>query len=346
MSHSPLQGAQAARASVRAHALRTPLVETPRVATPAPSIPELDAAIERFMLYAQDRDQSPLTVRNYRYSYRNFRAFLLDPSVGATAPEDRVRDLYAWTAWNRRRQVSRFTVNMHWRTVRAFFTYLEAEEGVPSPFRGAKTPGTPLRTSKALDAPDLRRILRAAQTAHWPSAFVRARSIAIVSTLMYTGIRKSELLNLTNGDVNLVAGWMQIVDGKGRFGGTSRVVPIPRALRTILAAYKAARAHHALGPGHMPEEEASTLPFFVSRRNLALSESQFRRTIATVRRLSGVKFSAHVLRHSFITDLVCVKGTPLPIVQSAVGHTSLETTAGYIRVRPEDMHAQLATYDI
>lgn len=346
MSHPKLQRAQAVRTSVGAPALTTSLIAAAPPAAFALDVPVLDAAIERFMIYAHDRDQSPLTVRNYRYSYRNFRAFLLDPAVGSLPPAARVRNLHAWAAWNRRRNISRFTVNMHWRTVRSFFNYLEAEEGVPNPFRGAKAPGLPDRQPKALSTAELRRILRAAQTALWPSAFVRARSIAIVAMLMYTGLRKSELLHLTNGDINLLSGWLLVIDGKGRYGGKTRSVPIPRALRTLLTAYKAARAHRSLGPGHMPDEEATTLPFFVSLRNERLSETQFRRTIAAVRRLSGVRFSAHVLRHSFITDLVCAKGIPLPIVQSAVGHSNLQTTAGYIRVRPEDVGAQLDGYDI
>jgi integrase/recombinase XerD len=345
MSQSKLQRAQAVAPKERAEALRNPVVPSSSSRNDV-NVPFLDAAIERFMLYAQDRDQSPLTVRNYRYSYRNFRAFLLDPSVGVRTPAERINNVMAWAAWNRKRQLSRFTVNMHWRSVRAFFKYLEAREGIPNPFRGEKAPGLPDKQSKALEKPDLRKILRAAESGMWPSSFVRMRSIAIIAMLIYTGLRKSELLHLTNGDVNLLTGWLTVVDGKGRYGGKSRPVFMPRALRGILAAYKVERARHGLGPGHVPEEETSMLPFFVSRQNRRLCESQFRRTIATVRRLSGIRFSAHVLRHSYITELACVKGMPLPLLQGTVGHANLETTAGYLRVRPEEARRYLESFDI
>lgn len=343
MPDSPLQRADARTPFDRAPAPRTSLLSARAVGI---DVPYLDAAIERFMLHAADRDQSPKTVRNYRYSYRNFRAFLLDPSVGPLPPADRIGNLDAWAAWNRRRQLSRFTVNMHWRAVRAFFNYLEAAEAVVNPFRGVKAPGVPSRPPKALGATELRRILRAAESGLWPSPFVRVRTVAIIATLTYTGLRKSELLQLRNGDVDLTEGWVTVRAGKGRFGGTGRAVPIPRVLAAILAGYKAERARRGLGPAHLPPEEASSLSFFVSRSNRPLSESQFRRTIAAVRRLAGVRFSAHVLRHSYVTMSVCERNVPLPLVQAAAGHARLETTAGYIRVRPEDVRRRFEGFTL
>lgn len=335
MFHSLLQRADALPGLEGAPAPSPSVIRRP---APGVDVPFLDGAIERYMLWASDRDQSPKTVKTYYYSYRNFRAFLLDPSVGPTVPVDRVGSVQRWAAWNRGRKLSRFTVNSHWRAVRSFFQYLEAEEGIPNPFRGSKTPGLPDRISKAVEPSELRRILRAAEMGLGPTGFVRLRTIAVIATLIYTGIRKSELLHLTNGDVKLVEGWLIVVDGKGQNGGKSRSVPLPRALQHILAAYRAARTRHGLGPGHiLDEEDAATLPFFVSRWNRPLSESQFRRTIADVRRRSGVRFSAHVLRHSYLTMNACNRSVPLPLLQAAAGHAHLETTAGYLKVRPEEL---------
>ncbi len=343
MSHHTLQRADALPLADRAPAPPSRVVARPTLGV---DVAYLDAAIERFMLHASDRDQSPKTVRNYRYSYHNFRAYLLDPSVGPQPPEARAGHVLGWAAWNRKREVSRFTVNMHWRAVRSFFNYLEAEEGVMNPFRGVPAPGVPSRPPKALAAADMRRVLRAAELGTWPSAFVRMRTIAIIATLLFTGLRKSELLQLTNGDVNLVDGWVAVRHGKGRYGGKGRNVPVPRVLARILAAYKTARQRAGLGPSHTADEETALLPLFVSRWNRPLSDAQFRRTIADVRRRSGVRFSAHVLRHSYITANACNRNVPLPVLQAAAGHASLETTAGYVRVRPDDLRRHFETFDI
>lgn len=342
MSHHTLERADALPRADRAPAPQHRVVARPPLGV---DVAFLDAAIERFMLHASDLDQSPKTVRNYLYSYRNFRAYLLDPSVGSQPPEVRGGHVLGWAAWNRKRELSRFTVNMHWRAVRSFFKYLEAEEGLVNPFRGVPAPGVPSRPPKALAASDMRRILRATELGVWPSAFVRMRTIAVIATLLYTGLRKSELLQLTNGDINLADGWVAVRHGKGRYGGKGRNVPLPRVLAGILAAYKTARQRAGLGPSHTADEETALLPFFVSRWNRPLSEAQFRRTIADVRRRSGVRFSAHVLRHSYITANACNRNVPLSVLQAAAGHASLETTAGYVRVRSDDLRRHFETFD-
>lgn len=343
MSHHALKGAPALPLEHRAPAPPRPVVARPPIGV---DVAYLDAAIERFMLYASDRDQSPKTVKNYLYCYRNFRAYLLDPSVGPQRPELRAGQVLRWAAWNRQRERSRFTVNSNWRAVRSFFNYLETEEGIVNPFRGVPAPGVPSRPPKALAAAELRRILRAAELGTWPSAFVRMRTIAVIATLLYTGLRKSELLQLVNGDVNLVDGWVAVRHGKGRYGGKGRNVPLPRVLARILAAYKTARQRAGLGPSHTADEDTALLPLFVSRWNRPLSESQFRRTIADVRRRSGVHFSAHILRHSYVTANACNRNVPLPVLQAAAGHASIETTAGYVRVRPDDLRRHFETFDI
>src|SRR5262249_13381848 len=101
MSRTKFRRAQAPRRSEGAPALPKQVVRSARPRRTALTVPFLDAAVERFMVYALERDQSPLTVRNYGYSYRNFRAFLLDRTVGDTPPEDRINNVQAWAAWNR-----------------------------------------------------------------------------------------------------------------------------------------------------------------------------------------------------------------------------------------------------
>jgi site-specific recombinase XerD len=299
---------------------------------------DLDALFEQFADHALAvLDHSPLTVRNYRYAYRIFRRYLLDPSIAGGAPGERMFQLNGWVAWNRKRNISRYTVNMYWRALRAFFKYLESEAGIQNPFHGMPAPGLPERQSKALERNSLHRILDAARRYPWSSRFLRERAIAILATLMYTGLRKRELLNLRLDDeesVNLASGWIKVL-GKGRHGGTERFVYAPDALQSILRIYVAERNRQGV----------ATDALFTSRQGNPLSEMQFRRVLQTVRRASGVKFSAHVLRHSFIT-LFHLNGTPLGVVQAAAGHARLETTAGYLSVRNEDLRQHSRSFRI
>jgi site-specific recombinase XerC len=306
------------------------------------TVRDLDVLLERFADHAIGvLDHSPLTVRNYRYAYRIFRRYLLDPAL-ATTPADRMFQMNAWLAWNRKRGIARYTLNMYWRSLRAFFKFLEEAEGIPNPFRGLSAPGLPERSPKGIDRDALRHILRAARTYPWSSKFLRERAVAILATLMYTGLRKRELLSLldlTKGPlsedasvVDLKSGWIRVI-GKGRHGGKERHLALPDELLPILRSYVAER----------DKQGFASEAFFPSREGTPLSDVQFRRLITTVRNASGVNFSAHVLRHSFIS-LFHLDGTPLGVVQAAAGHARIETTAGYLTVRPEDVKRHTAKF--
>lgn len=333
MSYRPLDRSHSTYQKNRPQASPTTIIHTPALA-----VRDLDLLFEQFADHALAvLDHSQLTVRNYRYAYRIFRRYLLDPNVAGGTPGERMFQLNAWVAWNRKRNISRFTVNMYWRALRAFFKYLEGEAGIQNPFHGMPAPGLPEKQSKALERPSLLRILEAARRYPWSSQFLRERAIAILATLMYTGLRKQELLNLRLDDeesVNLTTGWIKVL-GKGRHGGTERFVYMPDALQAMVRMYVAERDRQGV----------TTDALFTSRHGRPLSEMQFRRVLETVRRASGVKFSAHVLRHSFIT-LFHLDGRPISVVQAAAGHARLETTAGYLRVRSEDLREHSRSFRI
>ena len=67
---------------------------------------------------------------------------------------------------------------------------------------------------------------------------------------------------------------------------------------------------------------------------------RLRRIHKAVRRASGIAFSLHGLRHSFVTMLLR-SGVPLHVARELAGHTSITTTAGYLRVWDEDKRDQI-----
>jgi len=65
-----------------------------------------------------------------------------------------------------------------------------------------------------------------------------------------------------------------------------------------------------------------------------------RRIVRTIRRASGVAFSMHGLRHSFITTLLN-NGTPIHVAQHLAGHAKITTTAGYLALTDEDVRREI-----
>lgn len=332
MGNLTLHGAQALVPAKRAQAI---------VLQPAPFLsPEdrqlldhLDATHREFLDYAQFvLNHSAFTRKTYASTYADFRRFLLDrrgDSAGMTLPA-KVTQLDRWVARNRKRGLSAITTNSYWRALRPYFNYLERTEGFSNPYRSAKAPRFQLPLPKALRAPDLVRVLDAARSYPWTTAFLRERAVAVFGIMIFAGLRRSEVLHLHFADVNLDAGTILVRRGKGRYGGKDRTGYMNRDLRVILAAYLHERARAGVT---CPE-------FFASTGNRGLSLNQLKRTQNLVRRASGIAFTLHSLRHSFVTMLLR-SGVQINVAQELAGHASITTTAGYLRVWDEDKKAQI-----
>jgi integrase len=292
----------------------------------------LDARFEDFYAYARTGlGHSEASQRWYRCAYRNFRTFLIER--GAVMDIDLGSDLFAiqlWVAWNREKKRTPITLLNYYRGLEVFFRDLERRDGVPSPFRGERPPTAQKRVPKARTPTECRRILDAARNIPWPTQFYRARSVAMLSCMIYAGLRKGEVLRLRFEHVNLTDGTLLIERGKGRFGGKDRTAYMPTELALILREYLRERSRLRL---EAPE-------FFCGAKNRGVSDKTLRRTVARVRRASGVPFSMHTLRHSFITMLLKT-GVPLHVASALAGHNSIQTTAGYLRVFDEDKRTEV-----
>jgi integrase/recombinase XerD len=64
-------------------------------------------------------------------------------------------------------------------------------------------------------------------------------------------------------------------------------------------------------------------------------------------RAAGIRkrVSPHTLRHSFATHML-VLGADISLIQVCLGHTSIETTARYLRVAPERVRRAKNPYEV
>ena len=149
-----------------------------------------------------------------------------------------------------------------------------------------------------------------------------ARDHALVSLLLYCGLRVSEALALTAGDLGSTRGHrtMQVL----RKGGIRRELPLPAPAAHALDDLVAKRALEA-GP------EA---PLFVDTSGAALDRFDAGRIIRRLARQAGLctAISPHSLRHTFVT-LALDAGTQLRDVQDSAGHADPRTTRRYDRGR-------------
>ncbi len=334
MSHPSTQWTQARKAKVRpqANALEPthPFVtEDDRV-----FLARFDERHRQFLEHAEYvLNHSHMTTKTYRIAYHMFRRFLLDRTAqpkGVTLAA-KTFHLDAWVLWNRKRGLSAITTNTYWRALRPFFNFLEETEGFQNPYRSAKAPRFQAPLPKALKAADLIRILDAARSYPWQTVYQRERAVALFGTMIYAGLRRGELLALHFADISLTEGTIRVRRGKGRYGGKDRTAYICPDLRTLLTSFLRER-----------KRMNYTCPeLFASRANKGLSVNQLKRFTTLIQRASGVAFSPHCLRHSFVTHLLR-SGVAINVAQELAGHASITTTAGYLRVWDEDKKAQIA----
>ena len=156
--------------------------------------------------------------------------------------------------------------------------------------------------------------------------WILARDAAVLGLLYGSGLRISEALGLTRGDVPPPgAGDTIVVNGKGN---KRRMVPVLQPVLALIADYA------ALCPYTLPREGS----LFVGARGGTLSARVIQLAMARLRGSLGLPDTAtpHALRHSFATHLLA-RGGDLRSIQELLGHASLSSTQVYTAVDSEHL---------
>lgn len=148
------------------------------------------------------------------------------------------------------------------------------------------------------------------------------RDSAMIETLYATGLRVTELVSLTLGEVNLSAGYLKVF-GKGR---KQRIVPLGEvAVERIQSYLDQARGSFMKNP----REKA----VFLTGRGKPMTRQGFWKLLRRYALGAGISgaISPHKLRHSFATHLL-EHGADLRAVQAMLGHADITTTQIYTHV--------------
>jgi site-specific recombinase XerD len=293
----------------------------------------IDGVALRFAAFLRrvEQKRSPRTIAWYQNAFAVYRKYLEDGGTQTPAQlDERIQNLDAFAEWNHARGISRITTNTYWRALRPFFNDWENLDGSPNPYRTSKAPGFDPPAPKALPDDDCARILLAASNYRRWDAFQRTRAAAVIGVMLYAGLRRSEALALTVSDVNFKTKEIFVAHGKGTRGGKKRYVPINDPLRRLLDAFLRERAKRRT-TDEAPEFFSST------RKTGGMGTTTLVVIVRTLIRASGVHFSPHMLRHSFVTHLLR-SDVKLHVARDLAGHSHIETTLLYTKVFAKDRH--------
>jgi len=207
-------------------------------------------------------------------------------------------------------------------SLRRFYAYLIREKIIrvdPTALIEPPRIGKPL--PHTLSEKDVDLLLNAPEI----TSVLGARDKAMLEMLYATGLRVSELVNLTLSQVNLRMGVLRVT-GKGN---KERLTPIGEEAIFYLEAYlqDSRRALLSERPCEM---------VFVTNRAAGMTRQAFWHIIKRYAKKAEINahLSPHTLRHAFATHLIN-HGADLRVVQLLLGHSDLSTTQIYTHIASE-----------
>ena len=221
--------------------------------------------------------------------------------------------------------LKKVTQNYHVIAVRAFLKYL-AKRGIQTvPAEKIELGKQEERQILIPEKKELERLLAAPDI----NSLKGLRDKAILETLFSTGLRVSELCNLSRDDIDFGKGEFSVM-GKGR---KIRLVFLSDQAKNTLKSYFSKRSDADLAAFiRIPKDGR-----FDKYENLRLTPRSIQRIIqknAVKAGISKTKITPHSLRHLFATDLLR-NGADIRSVQSLLGHASVTTTQIYTHVTDE-----------
>jgi integrase/recombinase XerD len=252
------------------------------------------------------RAKSESTIKTYKHAIEQFESWLTE--AGTNLQEYSRADVQQYLDGLTANGKSAATVNKVYNAIKSFSRWAGKEEAIEE-IRVVKQPDFKNSAPKSLPRLERLRLIRESDRKN------NKRDFAIITTLLNTGVRVSELVSLNRNDVEISErkGNLTVRQGKGN---KERVVPLnPETRRAIQKS--------------LDERTDDHPALFISNRLKRISI----RNVQHILEKYGIH--PHLLRHTFITDLV--RNNDLVLAQFLSGHSSTDMLARYSKPTMDDM---------
>ena len=279
----------------------------------------LDALVDSYLTHLRvERALSPHTIAAYGRDLGKFLEFAEKQAITELAQLD-LSVIRSWLGSLSKSGLGPRSSARHLSAARGLMKFLIREgELADDPTRLAPRPRVGRRLPRALDEAAMLRLIETPDV----SKLRGLRDRAMLSVAYAAGLRVSELVNLSLGDVDLRRG---IVSPLGK-GNKRRLVPLGEVALAHLEAYLLARRAEE---GERPPANV----LFRSPRGGKLTRQGFWKIVGQYARIAGLRAGVHPhqLRHSFATHLLS-GGADLRSVQAMLGHSNIATTQIYTHI--------------
>ena len=215
------------------------------------------------------------------------------------------------------------TIRTYYNKLSAFFKWLERNNHLESSYLTSKMikPPEPIyEDERALTDGEVSKIIASITLFSMEDDFTYKRDLVIVSLLLYTGIRKGELLALRIGDIDFNSETLFINAATSK-SKNSRYIPLHFSLISHLKAYLRVR-----------EKRKTKCEALITstRADTQLTEHGIKFWVKKYKKLSGVNFHIHRFRHTFACKLA-IGNADIMSIMNVMGHSTTRTTERYLR---------------
>lgn len=290
---------------------------------------EANVEVQDFLNYlAVERGMSKNSVLAYGRDLRRFMADMKKSGVALNGIDSQVLQDYLGRI--QRGGLSARSSTRALSAIKSFFRYLVSTDRLTTDRVGeVQSPRLRKSIPGFLDLSEITRMIESVRT----DSPAGARARAMLELLYASGLRVSELCDLSLSQVDLTNGFVTVV-GKGN---KERTVPIGRQAQQALARYlKSSRGHFLNGK--------KTDRVFLSKRGEGWTRQGVWKWLKGVAQSAGIGKTVypHLLRHTFATH-VLGGGADLRSVQELLGHADISTTEIYTHIdtpRLRQIHQQ------
>lgn len=270
--------------------------------------------INKFLSYLKfEKRYSEHTLFSYENDLKQFSTYLNE--IQSSLEQVHNKDIRRWMM-QLNKSFQPATVNRKISSVKSYFKFLVKQRIIEySPAQNLPIVKKPSRTPHFVEQKEINNLL---DTLPEVTDFISARNNLIIELLYATGMRRMELINLKDSDIDFISKNIKVL-GKGK---KERKIPLN-------------------------EFVLQKIKYYIHERNIHFEQSEFENLLLNtkgkkmapksvytiINKLlqqcwsSEVK-SPHVLRHTFATHLLN-KGADLNAIKELLGHSSLVATQVY-----------------
>lgn len=281
--------------------------------------------LQKFIKYIRyEKGYSSHTVLSYNNDISQFEEYLLQQTGEvnhAAVDSDIIRN---YVVWLMDQNVTPRSVGRKLSALRTFYKYLVKLEVIalsPAAMVAKPKESKPLPTF--IKQSDMMQLLDDENEVL--DDFVSLRDKLILDMLYQTGMRRAELLQLRDKDVDMSARTIKVTGKRNK----QRIIPYGAKLQSLIERYLVVR-------GKEVGSKVETL--FVRENGEPLYPMMVYRIVkAALAKVSTLsKLSPHVLRHTFASAMLN-SGAEMDSVKELLGHASLTSTQVYTHITFEEL---------